>query len=238
MTANLSLPTSVEERISGWVRIQGALQAKLAERSRRHPTLTISREFGCEGFPLSLRLQQLFQQATGEPWSILDRALLEWVAQDREVPLQLLEHLENPIRYLESFGFHPRGAITATDAFAKLAACLFHFARAGNAIIIGRGGAILCQGLDNCFHFRLQASEAWRIDCLVRRLGISPREAEAMAKHEGRQRDHFVRTSLGADVADPVYYDAVFNNGRHGVEPIAAAILDYVRCGMKARISF
>lgn len=234
MSGNLSLPTSVQERLSGWTRIQEAVKAKAPGRPRARPTVTLSRQFGCEGFPLALRLQELFQEATGESWSVLDRALLEAVARDKQVPLPLLEHLEDPSRYLEAYGFHPRGALTGDEAFAKLAVSLLHFARTGNAVIIGRGGAILCRGLENCFHFRLEAGREWRIASLARRLGLSPEEAAAREKRESRARDRFVRDNLGAEVDDPVHYDAVFNNERHGVEPIAAAILAYVRRGMKA----
>jgi cytidylate kinase len=68
---------------------------------------------------------------------------------------------------------------------------------------------------------------------LVRRMGISPREAADLEKVQSRRRAQFVRDYLGADVADGSFYDAVFNNERHGVEEIAAAILAYVRHGWK-----
>ncbi len=235
MTARLSLPISVEERISGWTRIQEAQKAKALSAPKPRPAVTLSRQFGCEGFPLSMRLQALFEKATGEPWTILDRALLERVAEEKQVPLQLLQTLEDPARYLEAFGFHPRGGITSDEAFAKLAVSLLHFARAGNAIIIGRGGAVLCQGLGNCFHFRLQASREWRIASLAGRMGISLEEAARRERHESRQRDHFVWENLGVDVADPTFYDAIFNNERHDADLIAAAILAYVLAGRKAQ---
>ena len=33
-----------------------------------------------------------------------------------------------------------------------------HFAQNGNSIIVGRGGAVLIQDLENCLHVRLYAS--------------------------------------------------------------------------------
>jgi cytidylate kinase len=228
MRPNLTLPSSVEERISGWVRIQERRAAATAKICPR-PCVTISRQFGCEGFPLSLRLQQLFEQATGEPWSIFDKVLIERMAQDEEVSLRLLGALEDPARYLEDFGFHPRGVFTSDEAFARMAASVVHCARDGNAIIVGRGGAILCRKLENCFHFRLEASLDWRVAGLARRMGITPREAQDLEKTQSRLREQFLREYLGADAAAGSCYDAVFNNERHGVEAIAAAILAYVR---------
>jgi cytidylate kinase len=231
MRPNLTLPSSVEERISGWVRIQERRAADMAKPER--PCVTISRQFGCEGFALSLRLQQLFEQATGEPWNVFDKVLIEKMAQEEEVSLRMLSSLEDPARYLEHFGFHPRGAFTSDEAFARMAAAVVHFAREGNAVIVGRGGAILCHKLENCFHFRLEAGLAWRVAGLAGRMGISPREAADLERAQSRLREQFIREYLGADLADSSRYDAVFNNERHGVEEIAAAILAFIRRGWR-----
>ena len=230
MRPALTLPVSVEERLSGWMRIQER-RAGAPARSAPRPCVTISRQFGCEGFPLAIRLQQLFEQATGEPWSIFDKVLIEKMAQDEEVALKLLNTLEDPARYLEDFGFHPRGAFTSDEAFARMAASMLHFARDGNAVIVGRGGAILCRKLENCFHFRLEAGLDWRLAGLAARMGLSRGEAVALEKTQSRLRERFVREFLGADAADRSHYDAVFNNERHGVEAIAGAILAYVQRG-------
>ncbi len=231
MRANLTLPTSVEESISGWIRIQEGLRAKAPGKVKRYPTVTISRQYGCEGFPLSLCLQALFEQATGEKWGILDKDLIEKVAQDEHISLRVLQHLEDPSRYLEDYGFHPRGETTGDEAFAKMAVSLIHFARSGNAIIVGRGGAILCRKLDNCFHFRLEAGLDWRLSSLAKRMGITLKEAAEQEHHQSKLREHYIRDKFSVDVADRSFYDAVFNNERHSIDEIAAAILAYVRCG-------
>jgi len=228
----LTLPSSVEERLSGWVRIQER-RAAGAVKVQARPTVTLSRQFGCEGFPLALRLQQLFEADGGEPWSILDKELIEKIAQDEGIALGTLRRLEDPAQYLEAFGFHPRGAFTGDDAFARLAVAILSSARAGNAIIIGRGGAILCHKLENCFHFRMQASLEWRVAALAARMGITPREAADQEKTQSRRREQFIREHLAADPADPLYYDAVFNNERHSVAEIAEAIHAYVRSGWR-----
>jgi cytidylate kinase len=230
MRPDLTLPASVEERLSGWMRIQERRAAAPA-KARPHPCVTISRQFGCEGFPLAVRLQQLFEQASGESWSIFDKVLIERMAQDEEIALTMLKDLEDPARYLESFGFHPRGSFTSDEAFAKMAVSILHFAQDGNAIIVGRGGAILCRKLENAFHFRLEAGLDWRVAGLARRMGIAVREAAELERTQSRLREHFVRQYLGVDVAEWSFYDAVFNNERHGVEAIADAIFAYVKRG-------
>jgi hypothetical protein len=233
MNATLSLPSSVQERISGWIRIQERRQGSAQAQPMPRPSVTLSRQFGCEGFPLALRLQERMQQASGEPWSIFDKELIERLVRDEGIPLSLLKDLENPARHLEAFGFHPRGAVTSDEAFARIAVSILHVARDGNAIIVGRGGAVLCQKLENCFHFRLEADHEWRLASLVRRLGLSRKEAVDLEKHQSRLREHYLRDFFGMESSDRSCYDAVFNNERHGVEEIAAAIFGYVRCGWK-----
>lgn len=234
MKPKFTLPTGVDERISGWMRIRER-QDVSQPRARPRPAITLSRQFGCEGFPLALRLQPLMEQATGEPWHIFDKELVEVLSKEEHIPKDLIQHLEDPARYLEAFGFHPRGAFTGDEAFARLAVALLHVAREGNAIIVGRGGAILCHSLANCFHFRLEASLDWRLASVARRLGITAREAASQEKAHSRKRDQFFQEHLAADAADRTFYDAVFNNERHGVEEIAAAILAYVRTGWKEK---
>lgn len=93
----------------------------------------------------------------------------------------------------------------------------------------------MCRKLENCFHFRLEAGLDWRVASLVRRLGITRKEALEREHAQSRLRSHFIQEYLGTDMAHAVFYDAVFNNERHSVEEIAAAILAYVRSGWRGR---
>ena len=223
---NLSLPTTVEERISGWIRIQEKLRPQAKPRPR--PTLTLSRQFGCEGFPLSLRLQERLELATQETWTIFDKALIDELASNEGLSRRVFADLGDEGRALEAFGFHPRGGLSTDEAFSKMAQFIGKVARVGNAIVMGRGGAILCRELPNAFHFRLVASLEWRVESLMRRSDLSRNAAIQRVKTQARLRAQFIKRALGADVEDPLHYDAVFNNERHSVDEISAAILAYV----------
>lgn len=229
--AQQSLPASVEERLSGWVRIQER-RGPAPAAVRTGPAITLSRAYGCSGFPLALRLQARLQALDGEDWSVFDRGLLDKVAEEEGIPARLLEQLGSPARSLEAFGFHPLGRVTRDEAYAKLADTLVKVARRGHAIIVGRGGAALCRNLEGAFHFRLEASEAWRIAEIQRRYGVGRAEAEEQVRRESRRRDQYIQERLGVDVKDHALYDAVFNNERQGVEPIAEAILALVRAAL------
>lgn len=225
-TLSMLLP-SVEHRLQTWGEIQHRLAAA-AERKIR-PTITLARKFGCEGFPVAERLQQLLAEASGEPWNVFDRALVEKVAQEENLSPKLLEDLGDMSRALEALGLYATTHVTHDRAFEKVARYVVQIARVGNAVVVGRGGAILCAGLANCFHFRLEAGVGWRVKNMMERLDLSQREAEHLVETSSKQRERFISQALGADITELRHYDAVFNNERHGPDEIARAIVAYVR---------
>lgn len=218
---------SMEQRLSGWIAIQERL-GRLPE-VRVRPTITLSRQFGCEGFPLAESLQKAMEAVTGEGWTIHDKSLIEKVSQDEAIPLRILKNLGDRSQELEALGLMPSRYRSHDEAFEKVARCLVPIAEAGDAIIVGRGGAVLCEKLKNCFHFRLVADLGYRVESVMRRMGLSRGEAEALVNENNHLREKFISDRLGVDIADPCHYDAVFNNARHGIPDITEAILAYVR---------
>lgn len=221
-----TLIPSIDKRLSAWADIQERMAH--APEARLRPTLTLSRQFGCEAFPLAQHLEERLTRATGEPWTIYDKVLIDKVAESEGINPRLLKNLGDRSRALEALGLMPKGHQTHDEAFEKVAKCLVRIAQAGNAVIVGRGGAVLCQGMRNAFHFRLEASVEFRVASIMRRLELPREAAERLVKENSRLRDRFFSECLGVDVNNLQYYDAVFNNERHRVEDIAAAILGYV----------
>lgn len=224
-----SLAPDIERRLAGWVKIQERHVPPVEVKLR--PTITLSRQFGCEGFPLADRVKTLFEESTGEPWNIFDKSLIETVAKEEDIPLSLLKRLGDMSRAIEAFGMHSPEHVTHDMAFDKVARYLVQISRLGNAIVVGRGAAILCKGLRNCYHFRLVASFDWRVATFARRTSLGPAEAEAQVKENEKLREKFVTQCLGENITDPRFYDAIFNNERHSVDDIAHAILAFVRNG-------
>jgi len=224
-----SLIPSVEHRLAAWEQIQYRLSRPSEPQLR--PTLTISRQFGCEGFPLAERLKELFEQASGEAWNIYDKTLVEKVAHDEDISPRLLKNLGDMTRLLELLGLHPSTHITHDEAFELVAKAIVQIAALGNAILVGRGSSILCRDLKNCFHFRLEAGFDWRVASLMKRLELGREEAEAQVKTNSKLREKFISQCLGENIADMKHYHAVFNNERYSVDEVAAAILAYVKTG-------
>ncbi len=221
-----TLIPSIEQRESGWIQIRERLARDAREVS--HPTITISREFVCEGHALAQRLKGLLDEASTEPWHIFDKALVEQVGADEKLSRHILSRLGDESHAGDvlktQFGF-----LTHDEVYASVVKHLIGIARTGCAIIVGRGGAVACQGLTNCFHFRLVGSFAFRVAMVARRRGLPQAEAEELVRNQSRLREKFISDHLRADITLPRWYDAVFNNERQDVDAIAQACLLLVR---------
>ncbi|WP_243286777.1 AAA family ATPase [Geothrix terrae] len=215
-----SLIPSIEQREAGWMRLRERFEQ--AHRPQAHPSVTISRQYGCEGYALAQRLKALLEEASGQPWNLFDKALVDQVASDENLSRQLLGHLGDESHAQDVLRTH-FGHLTHDDAYAKVVKHLVQIAMVGSAIIVGRGGAVACQDLKNCFHFRLEAGLDFRISTIARRLDISLTEAEKLVRKQSKLREKFISECLHADVTSSRWYDAVFNNERQSVETIAQA---------------
>jgi cytidylate kinase len=219
------LVPSVERRLSTWLSLSERHPA--LEASSR-PTVTISRRFGCEGYPLAERLKELFDEATGETWNIYDKALLERVSHDEDLSLTLLEGLGGPARAMDSLGFLFADHMGQDVVFRQMAKHIVQLAHIGHAIIVGRGAAILTQHVPNCYHFRLDADFDFRVGSLVKRLEMTERDAERLVRESDKTREKFIEDCLGGSVSDLALYDAIFNNARQDIDAMAKAIVTYV----------
>jgi len=236
MTKNFdSLIPGIERREAGWMRIQERFTH--AHQTQLHPSVTISRQYGCEGYALAQRLKVLLEEASGQPWNLFDKALVDKVASDESLSRQILGHLGDESHAQDVLRTH-FGHLTHDDAYARLVKHLVQIAMTGCAIIVGRGGAVACQDLKNCFHFRLEGSFDFRATTIARRLELPLVEAEQLVRTQSKLREKFISGCLHADVTSSHWYDAVFNNERQSVETIAQACLRIVVCGWPDRDYF
>ena len=222
-----SLVPSIEHRLGTWRDIQQRLHQ--APQLRLRPTVTLSRSFGCEGYPVAERIKVALEAVTSEPWNVYDKTLLEAVSKNEGVSMEVLKHLGTTAGALERMGLMPKGYYERVQAWDAQSHQLVQIAGAGNAVIVGRGGAVLCHELANCFHFRIDAPFEWRVESMAKRLELPRKEAEDFVKANSALRDDFIRKQLKAEPSDLANFDAVFNNARHGAAEISAAIVAYVR---------
>lgn len=222
---------SIDKRLGAFIEMNRRQDAALGE-PRQRPAITISREFGCEAYPMAELLRQQLELRTKQSWTLMDKALLDEVAKNHNLSAQVLMTLGEKNHFLDEFlsTFSSRWK-TDKDYYRLLCKQIIALAEEGNVIIIGRGGAQVTQRMKNCYHFRMFASHGFKVASIAKRLCVEKVEAEVVVEKRQKERDRFIRDFLDRDPYDLNLYHLIFNNDRNGATRIAETIADYVLKG-------
>lgn len=227
------LVPSIEMRLGALLEITRRKDESDASCGKVCPTITISREFGCEAYPVTECLKEIMEKKSGRQWAVMDKALLEEVAKYHNLSEEIVSRLgEQKSRILDEIlaTFSPRWK-SDKDHFRLLCKHMFSLAEKGNSIIVGRGSAIVTQPLKNCYHFRMYASHQYKVASIARRLNISKDEADSVVEKNQKQRNAFIKDYFNTDPCDLRFYHLVFNNDKSSPERIAQVIAEYVTAG-------
>lgn len=220
---------SIENRLGSLIEVSRRQGAAARVEPQAKPAITLSREFGCEAYPVAELLRQRMEKRTGESWALMDKALLDEVANNHNLSEQVLHNLGEKNRFLDEFlsTFSSRWK-SEKDYYRLLTRHIIALAEQGNVIIMGRGAPIVTRNMKNCFHFRMYASLAFKQKSIARRLSVDSSEAEAIIGRRQKERDKFIRDFLDRDPYDLSVYNLVFNNDKNSAVKIADTITDYV----------
>jgi len=196
---------------------------------KSNPAITISREFGCEAYPMAECLQKLLEKRTGNCWAIMDKTLLEEVAKDHALSEKALKALGGHPGFVDEIiaTFSPAWQ-TDKDYYRLLCRQIFSLAHRGNVIILGRGAANITQSVTNCYHFKLFASMKLKTRLIARRMDLCSEDAEKLIVKKQHQRDIFIKDFLNQDARDLRFYHLIFNTDKNPSEKIAHMIMEYV----------
>jgi cytidylate kinase len=231
MTEKVLIP-SIEKNLGSLIEFQRRKEREASHHGsskRMKPTITISREFGCEAFPMAEHLKELLEKRTGEQWLLMERKLLEEVARNHNLSENILQGLGEKSRFLDEIlaTFSPRWK-SEKDYFRLLCRHIVALANLGNVILMGRGSAFITRPMKNCSHFRLYASAEFKARSVSHRLDITAEEAEKLIAREQKLRDRFIRDFLDRDANDLSVYNLAINNDRNSAEKSALTIAEYV----------
>jgi len=99
-------------------------------------------------------------------------------------------------------------------------------ARAGNVVIVGRGGAYILSSFPSALHVFLRAAEAVRVKAIMERFNIrSEDEARKRLKQTDENWTSYIKQVYGHDRNHPAHYDMVLDTGRLGYRATVDAIL-------------
>ncbi len=222
------LTPSVEQRMKAYHELSHRAKS-LVKGAPLKPTITISREFGCEAFPVAEELVKLLERMTDEIWILVDKSLLDEVAKEHNISDEIIRSLGKKPRWLdEMFATLSPKWKSDYDYYRLLCEQVVSIATAGNAVFVGLGAAIITKQMKNCHHFRLIAEQDFKVKSMASRMKLSKQEAELLVVEQQKERDRIIKKLLDANERDPLYYDIIFNNGKVRNQKIAQIIADYV----------
>ncbi len=199
------------------------LQSKPVPKS-----ITISREFGCEAYPLANALKQKLDSRNDQSWTIFDEEMVNRITANEDISDHLSDSLGERSKYLEY--------IVSTllpywksqeQAYRPIVETVFSLARQGNAIIVGEGAFSIARDLSNCYHFRLIAPVEFRAESYARRSNLSVEDAQKLVQKKEAARIAFLSDFLNCDF-EPNNFHLIFNNSKVPIDRIVDLILHFI----------
>ncbi|MBU2509824.1 cytidylate kinase-like family protein [bacterium] len=227
MSKNYIIP-KVEKRLSAWLEIQER-NARHYESEENQISITISREFGCQGYPLAAELKTELEMRTVTGWTVFDKALINKISEDNQISRHLLENLGERSRYLDYVisSLMP-GWKGEEEAYELMTKTIFSIAKQGNAIFVGHGAFAVTQGLKNCYHYRLIAPLEFRVKTYASLAGVTINEAEKIVQESDSNRNSTMQDIYNSSFSNNEF-NMIFNNSRMTVENIAKTIMYSLR---------
>jgi len=207
------------------------------------PVVTIGRQFGAGGSTVGemlaeeLHVDVLESQIIDEVAHRLQLPKEEVEAED-EQPGSLLSRLlvalgsasSEPLIPPEATAWNPPNADPAFDTRKAVLQITQHViqeaARAGNVVIIGRGGAYLLHDFPGALHVFLGASKSVRVKTIMDHLKIATEEeARKLMDRTDENWTAYIKQVYGHDRNLAGHYDMVLDTGRLGFETTVKVIM-------------
>jgi cytidylate kinase len=207
------------------------------------PVITIGRQFGAGGTTVGgmlareLHIDLLESRIIDEVAHRLQLPKEEVEAED-EQPGSLLSRLlvalgsasSEPLIPPEATAWSPPNTDPAFDTRKAVLQITQHViqeaARAGNVVIVGRGGAYILRDFPGALHIFLRADTASRVETVMKRNNItSEEEARRRIKLTDENWTAYIKQVYGHDRNLAGHYDMVLDTGRLGYGTTVAVIV-------------
>ena len=219
MGMNFTTNPGFESRLSAW-----ASHVKKTKVER--PIVTISREFGCEAYPVAKLLSERFNKVGEEEWIIVDRKLLDTIAERSGYRTEEVKHVGDVNGIFQNMlqMFFGKEGPEQYEVFKYLHKAILETAKGGNCILVGQGSVVLTKDFPRACHIRLVAPMGFRVKNTMKNFDMSEEEATKYVENNSYERDDYIRKFAGASVSDPTLYHLVINNEKNTPEQIADMI--------------
>lgn len=211
------------------------------------PVITIGRQFGAGGATIGHMLSERLHA------DFLDSKIIDEVARRLQLPKEEVEAEDEhpgsllarllvalgsastePLIPPEATAWTPPNAAPTFDTRKAVLQITQHViqeaARAGNVVIVGRGGAYILGNFPGALHVFLRAAEPVRIKTIMERFNITSQdEAKKRLRLTEENWTSYIKQVYGHDRLHPAHYDMVLDTGRLGYDATVDAVLVAVK---------
>jgi cytidylate kinase len=211
------------------------------------PVITIGRQFGAGGATVGHMLAERLHA------DFLDSKIIDEVARRLQLPKEEVEAEDEhpgsllarllvalgsassePLIPPEATAWTPPNAAPTFDTRKAVLHITQHVieeaARAGNVVIVGRGGAYILRDFPGALHVFLRAAEQVRIRTLMERFNITSEDAaKRRLKLTEENWTSYIKQVYGHDRTHPAHYDMVLDTGRLGYDATVDAVLTAIK---------
>lgn len=197
--------------------------------------ITIARQLGAGGGAVATRLAERLG------WRLLDRALVERIAEELHVAPEQVEACDERVEtFVERLGHYlsegfpevlpvavlpPLSPEATARAARRIVAALVD---EGPAVVVGHGAQCVLQGNARAFHVLVHAPVAHRVAQARERYRVDERAAAERVRDSDAARRAYIREHFSRDWLDATLYQLTVDTARTGidgaVETIALAL--------------
>jgi hypothetical protein len=198
------------------------------EKKEPGPFITISRQYGCDGYALGdLLVKKLNERADDGKWRVFKKELLKQLAQDTGLTEEVIEkeRLSKPSLLRDFFrGMRHRGIPDGYEIRNKITIMVRTAAFEGHSVIIGQGGTAATADLDNGLSVRVEAAREWRIARVSVREKLTRAGAVARIEEVEKQRAHLRKIYEEKNPRQPAF-NLVLDNSVFNIDQLAEQII-------------
>lgn len=192
------------------------------------PYLTISRQYGCDGYELGdLLLKRLNERDGEEKWRLFKKEILKQLAEDTGLTEEVIEKERHAkISFLKDLmrGVRKSNIPDGYEIRKKITMMVRTAAFEGYAIIIGQGGAAATGDLANGLSVRIEAPKEWRITRVCWREKLQRAGAITRIEKVEKDRKHVRKIYEEVNKREPPF-NLVLDNSMFSIDELADMII-------------
>jgi len=192
------------------------------------PYVTISRQFGCDGYALGDCLLEKINSREGvDGWRLYKKEILKQLAEDTGLAEEVIERerVAKPSLLKEFFrGVRRNNIPGGYEIRNKITLMVRTVAFEGHAIIIGQGGTAATADLEGGLSVRFEAPKEWRTIRVSRRDNLTKAQAVARLEAVEKERVHLREIYEEKNPSEPAF-NLLIDNSMFNIEQAADIIV-------------